>query len=308
MMDRKIRVARCFLVTGILILGLTLGMTCKKKNQPPGVPSIPSGPTSGRKGDTLRFSTIAEDPDGDNVAVRFDWGDSTMSEWSAWVPSGDSVAMAREWDSAGAFPIRAQAKDTKENASAWSGEHHLAVTLGPNRVPGPPSIPSGPTSGRKGDTLRFSTVAEDPDGDSVAVTDWYMDSHSCTTDSRPGFRYDGKLILTEESRPGQIPYRALLPQGVDNLLVPVCLSATHVAWGAVRLEPVWMETGEVAGVAAALAKKQRTSPAQLDPDLLLRRLVEAGLGGQATGAGVYSWDSAKPAPTGVNPVLAEYLK
>lgn len=110
--------------------------------------------------------------------------------------------------------------------------------------------------------------------DSVAVTDWYMDSHSCTTDSRPGFRYDGKLILTEESRPAQIPYRALLPQGVDNLLVPVCLSATHVAWGAVRLEPVWMQTGEAAGVAAALAKREKAVPAKLSAELLLRTLVQ----------------------------------
>ncbi len=109
--------------------------------------------------------------------------------------------------------------------------------------------------------------------DSVAITDWYMDSHACTTDSRPGFLYDGKLILTEESRPGQIPYRSLLPQGVDNLLVPVALSATHIAWGAVRLEPVWMQTGEAAGFAAALARKRKTTPAQLDSDLLVRTLV-----------------------------------
>jgi hypothetical protein len=110
--------------------------------------------------------------------------------------------------------------------------------------------------------------------DSIATTDWYMDSHACTTESRPGFRYDGKLILTEESRPAQIPYRSLLPQGVDNLLVPVCLSATHVAWGAVRLEPVWMQTGEAAGFAAALAKRRSTTPARLDPEVLLRTLVE----------------------------------
>jgi hypothetical protein len=112
--------------------------------------------------------------------------------------------------------------------------------------------------------------------DSIAVTDWYMDSHACTTDSRPGYRYDGKLILTEESRPGQIPYRALLPQGVDNLLVPVCLSATHVAWGAVRLEPVWMQTGEAAGFAAALAKNRGVAPAALDADRLVRTLCRAG--------------------------------
>ncbi|QDV50460.1 FAD-dependent oxidoreductase [Gimesia fumaroli] len=110
--------------------------------------------------------------------------------------------------------------------------------------------------------------------DSIAVTDWYMDSHSCTTDSRPGFKYDGKLILTEQSRPSQIPYRALLPQGVDNLLVPVCLSATHIAWGAIRLEPVFLQTGEAAGYAAALARQQSTTPADLDPDLLVKTLVQ----------------------------------
>ncbi len=109
--------------------------------------------------------------------------------------------------------------------------------------------------------------------DSIAITDWYMDSHSCTTESRPGFKYDGKLILTEESRPSQIPYRSLLPREIDNLLVPVCLSATHIAWGAVRLEPVFMQTGEAAGLAAAMAKQQQTTPAALDSELFLQTLV-----------------------------------
>jgi len=110
--------------------------------------------------------------------------------------------------------------------------------------------------------------------DSIAVTDWYMDSHSCTTDSRPGYQYDGKLILTNESRPAQIPYRSMLPQGVDNLLVPVCLAATHVAWGSIRLEPVYLQTGEAAGFATALARKHGTTPTGLDADLLVRTLVE----------------------------------
>lgn len=111
--------------------------------------------------------------------------------------------------------------------------------------------------------------------DSIAFTDWAMDSHDCTTDRRPGFAYDGKLILTEETRPAQIPYRCLLPQGVENLLVPVCLSATHVAWGSVRLEPVWMQTGEAAGFAAALAVKGKTTPAKLDPDFLICKLANS---------------------------------
>jgi hypothetical protein len=110
--------------------------------------------------------------------------------------------------------------------------------------------------------------------DSIAVTDWYMDSHSCTTDSRPGFKYDGKLILTEESRPAQIPYRSLLPKEVDNLLVPVCLSATHIAWGAIRLEPVWMQTGDAAGMAVALARQLKTTPGELPAERLVEYLAD----------------------------------
>jgi hypothetical protein len=84
---------------------------------------------------------------------------------------------------------------------------------------------------------------------------------------------EGKAMLHQETFPGQVPYRCLLPQGLDNLLVPVCLSATHVAWGTVRLEPVFMQIGESAGFAAALAVKDNTTPAQLDPDLLTRKLA-----------------------------------
>jgi hypothetical protein len=112
--------------------------------------------------------------------------------------------------------------------------------------------------------------------DSIAFTDWSMDSHDCTTDRRPGYAYDGKLILTEESRPAHIPYRCLLPQGVNNLLVPVCLSATHVAWGAVRLEPVWMQVGEAAGFAVAISKKHKCTPGSLDADTLLQEMILKG--------------------------------
>ncbi len=110
--------------------------------------------------------------------------------------------------------------------------------------------------------------------DSIAMTEWYMDSHSCTTARVPGGLEEGKAMLHQETFPGQLPYRCLLPQGVDNLLVPVCLSATHVAWGTVRLEPVFMQIGESAGLAAALAVKSKTTPAQLDSDQLVRALCE----------------------------------
>ncbi|WP_043589237.1 FAD-dependent oxidoreductase [Geminisphaera colitermitum] len=111
--------------------------------------------------------------------------------------------------------------------------------------------------------------------DSVATTDWPIDSVACIErSSGPGAHPDGIFFLAEESRPAQVPYRTLLPQGLDNLLVPVALSASHVGWGPIRLEPVWMQTGEAAGLAAVLAQKHDTTPTALNPDQLLRGLVE----------------------------------
>jgi hypothetical protein len=112
--------------------------------------------------------------------------------------------------------------------------------------------------------------------DSVTVVEWPLDSHSCTTDQITGYPYDGKMNLGHLSVPGQVPYRCLLPREVDNLLVPVCLSATHVGWGSIRLEPVWMSTGEAAGFAAALAHRAKTTPAEVNVDQLQRMLIEKG--------------------------------
>jgi hypothetical protein len=74
--------------------------------------------------------------------------------------------------------------------------------------------------------------------DSIAMTDWPMDSVACLPRNAPGGGTDGILFLSEESRPAQVPYRSLLPVELDNLLVPVALSASHVGWGSIRLEPV----------------------------------------------------------------------
>ncbi len=110
-------------------------------------------------------------------------------------------------------------------------------------------------------------------GDSVAVTEWYLDSHPCVWEMGPGGMHEGKFMLWAETWPGQIPYRCLLPKGLDNLLVPVCFGATHVAWGGARLEPVFMELGEAAAVAVALAHRANTLPGQVDGDRLARELA-----------------------------------
>ncbi|NLS96869.1 MAG: FAD-dependent oxidoreductase [Planctomycetaceae bacterium] len=74
------------------------------------------------------------------------------------------------------------------------------------------------------------------------------------------------------AQPGQIPYGAMLPRRIDNLLVPVAMSSTHVAMSVLRMEPVWMTTGQVAGLAAAEARERSCQVAGLDPTSLPKTL------------------------------------
>jgi hypothetical protein len=118
------------------------------------------------------------------------------------------------------------------------------------------------------DNLIAEGIARTPiHSDSIAMTDWPVDSVACLPRQAPGgSNTDGIFFLGEESRPAQVPYRSILTNEIDNLLVPVAISASHVGWGSIRLEPVWMQLGESAGHAAALALQTNTTPAQLAPD------------------------------------------
>ncbi|MGO4595673.1 FAD-dependent oxidoreductase [Leifsonia sp. 2TAF2] len=75
-----------------------------------------------------------------------------------------------------------------------------------------------------------------------------------------------------------IPYSTLLPRRQDagNLLVPVCLSASAVAFASVRMEPQYMMLGQAAGVAAALAVDSGRALHDLDRDVLTERLRDSG--------------------------------
>ncbi|BDZ46077.1 FAD-dependent oxidoreductase [Naasia aerilata] len=75
-----------------------------------------------------------------------------------------------------------------------------------------------------------------------------------------------------------IPYRSLTPrrEDADNLLVPVCISASHVAFSSVRMEVQYQMLGHAAGVAAAMAADSGTAVQAVDVRLLRDRLAEAG--------------------------------
>ncbi|MBK9168894.1 MAG: FAD-dependent oxidoreductase [Bryobacterales bacterium] len=82
------------------------------------------------------------------------------------------------------------------------------------------------------------------------------------------------FMLYEMTRPYQIPYRVMVPETVDGLLVPVAASTTHVAFSTVRLEPTWMALGQAAGAAAHLALSGKVEPRAVDGGQLQRLLLE----------------------------------
>ena len=82
-----------------------------------------------------------------------------------------------------------------------------------------------------------------------------------------------------KGKPYPIDYGALIPKRSEctNLFVPVCLSATHMAFGSIRMEPVFFSLGQVAGAAAALAIKDGKAVQDVDYKALYARLTADGL-------------------------------
>jgi hypothetical protein len=98
--------------------------------------------------------------------------------------------------------------------------------------------------------------------DPIALAAYTMDSHNC---QRVVIEKDGVKMVKNEGNvevgdfpPYPISYLSLTPKAEEctNLLVPVCLSASHIAYGSIRMEPVFMVLGEVAAIAADLAMSQ----------------------------------------------------
>lgn len=114
--------------------------------------------------------------------------------------------------------------------------------------------------------------------DSVGMGAYNMDSHHTQrVVSKEGFvRNEGDIQIG--TKPYPISYRSIRPEATEcsNLLVPVCLAASHIAYGSIRMEPVFMVMGQSAATAAALAIETNTSVQGLDYGLLRDRLRKDG--------------------------------
>ncbi len=111
--------------------------------------------------------------------------------------------------------------------------------------------------------------------DSVGVGHYAIDSKPVRskTDLATPDKGPGDVFLHNGSTAFQVPYRALVPKDVDGILVPTALSATHVAFSAVRMDPTWTVLGQAAGVAAVLSIRDGVPVRNVNVDVLQRELI-----------------------------------
>jgi hypothetical protein len=118
-----------------------------------------------------------------------------------------------------------------------------------------------------------------PVTDAVAVATYPLDCHyvSRVVDEQGRVHAEGSYGK-QKNTSYAISYRSLIPKSSEasNLLVPVCLSASHVAYSSIRMEPVFMVLGQSAGTAAALALDRHTSVQELPYDVLEPVLLKDG--------------------------------
>lgn len=118
---------------------------------------------------------------------------------------------------------------------------------------------------------RGQQKAEDP----VGLAAYTMDSHNCQRIAASGHVENEGDVQVGGFPPYPISYRSIVPKAseCENLLVPICLSASHIAYGSIRMEPVFMILGQSAATAAAVAIDSHSSVQKLRYETLRARLL-----------------------------------
>jgi hypothetical protein len=114
---------------------------------------------------------------------------------------------------------------------------------------------------------------------SIGMGSYTLDSHNVQrcVDATGHVLNEGD-VQSAIKKPYRIDYGCIVPKSkeCENLLVPVCVSASHIEYGSIRMEPVFMILGQSAGAAAALAIEEKTTVQQVDYARLKAQLVADG--------------------------------
>ncbi|MFO0908046.1 MAG: FAD-dependent oxidoreductase [Isosphaeraceae bacterium] len=119
----------------------------------------------------------------------------------------------------------------------------------------------------------------DPTPESVGMGSYNMDSHNVQryVDKDGHARNEGDIQVSPHG-PYPISYRSIVPRAEEctNLLVPVCLSSSHIAYGSIRMEPVFFILGQSAAAAAQIAIEKGGSVQAVDYAALKPKLLALG--------------------------------
>ena len=118
-----------------------------------------------------------------------------------------------------------------------------------------------------------------PTPESIGMGSYTIDSHNVQRYVTPeGYVQNEGDIGVSTHGPYQIALGAIQPKPdqATNLIVPVAVSSSHIAFGSIRMEPVFMILGQSAGALAVLAIDRQSSVQEVPYDVLKKRLVEAG--------------------------------
>ena len=114
--------------------------------------------------------------------------------------------------------------------------------------------------------------------DSVGMGAYNMDSHNIQRYVTPEGYVRNEGDVQVRTRPYPVSYRSIRPKAQEctNLLVPVCLSSSHIAFGSIRMEPVFMVLGQSAATAAVLALEEDVDVQRISDARLRERLLRDG--------------------------------
>ena len=127
-----------------------------------------------------------------------------------------------------------------------------------------------------GVVTEHTALGKEPVADPVGMSSYELDSHYVKYICHEGCLTSEGGVYTKVPAPFKISYRALIPKKkeCENLLVPVCLSASHVGYGSVRMEPIYMILGQSAATAASLCIDHNVAVQDLPYDTLKKRLLD----------------------------------
>ena len=114
-------------------------------------------------------------------------------------------------------------------------------------------------------------------GQSVGMGSYTLDAHNAQRYVKEdGFIQNEGDIGIDIKEPYKISYGAIIPkkEQCQNLLVPVCVSSSHIAFGSIRMEPVFMILGQSAGTAAVLAIEGKKAVQDIDYEILKAQLLK----------------------------------